>query len=230
MKNKKLSIIFFKTKFFLIRAISNFINRKIKKKNNFEKFKDLIKDKNFSTYWFLNNYKIIGNFLPRDYSKKFNYLEIGSFEGLSSLFVLSNWKNAKVTCIDIWKTSKDESQFLNFNFGNVEKRFDLNLSDYVFTKIKSTSIEAFKKFDNQLHFDYIYIDGSHNGLDIYNDAVASINLLNVGGLIIFDDINNIYKDIEMQPHDAFDKFYNLYKKKIRIVFLKNIAIVQKTNF
>jgi len=106
----------------------------------------------------------------------------------------------------------------------------LNLSDYVFTKIKSTSIEAFKKFDNQLYFDYIYIDGSHNGLDIYNDAVASINLLNVGGLIIFDDINNIYKDIEMQPHDAFDKFYNLYKKKIKIVFLKNIAIVQKTNF
>ena len=42
--------------------------------------------------------------------------------------------------------------------------------------------------------------------------------------------NNIYNEIEMQPHDAFEKFYTLFKKKIKILYLKNIAVIKKTNF
>jgi len=34
----------------------------------------------------------------------------------------------------------------------------------------------------------------------------------------------------MQPHDAFEKFYNLYKKKIKILYLKSVAVVEKINF
>ena len=229
MKNKKLNILIFKIKFFLQRLASSLLKKKIKKNSDFDIFKNLIKDKEFSTYWFLNNYKIIGNFLPRNYNEKFNYLEIGSFEGLSTLFILSNWKRANVTCVDTWETSKDESQFLDFNFSNVEKKFDLNLKNYSFEKIKNTSDIAFKKLKNKSNFDYIYIDGSHNGLDIYNDAIASFNLLNTGGLIIFDDITNIYNEIEMQPHEAFENFYSLHKNKIKILYLKNIAIIKKTN-
>ena len=230
MKSKRLSLLKFKLKFFLARLSSNFLERKIKKNTTFNQFKELINNKNFSTYWFLNNYKIIGNFLPKDYNKKFNYLEIGSFEGLSALFVLSYWKNVKATFVDIWESSSDESQFLDFNFKDIEKTFDSNLDGYNFTKIKSTSTEAFTKLKKKLRFDCIYIDGSHNGFDIYNDAVASFDILNEGGLIIFDDITNIYNEIEMQPHDAFEKFYNFYKNKIKVLFLKNIAIVKKTNF
>ena len=54
--------------------------------------------------------------------------------------------------------------------------------------------------------------------------------MKVGGIIIFDDITNIYQDIEMQPHDAFEKFYNLYKRKIKVLYLKNIAVIKKTNY
>lgn len=228
MKNKKL--ILFKLKFFYERTFSSYLKKKIKKENNFQEFKNLIKYKDFSTYWFLNNFEIIGNYLPKDFSKSFSYLEIGSFEGLSSLFIVSNWRNANVTCVDTWQMSKDDSQFLDFNFNDVEKRFDLNLKDYSFKKIKNTSNEAFKELKGKSNFDYIYIDGSHNGLDIYNDAIASFNILKIGGLIIFDDINNIYSDIKMQPHDAFEKFYNLYKKKIKILYLKSVAVVEKINF
>ena len=230
MKNKRINIFIFKLKFILPRIISSFKKKKIKNNSAFLNFEILIKDKNFSTYWFLNNYKIIGSFLPKDHNETFKYLEIGSFEGLSSLFILSYWKNANVTCIDTWETSEDESQVLDFNFGNVEKKFDLNLQDFSFRKIKSTSELAFKQLTERDSFDYIYIDGSHNGINIYNDALASFNMLNVGGIIIFDDITNIYKEIEMQPHDAFEKFYSLYKKKIKILYLKNIAVIKKTNF
>ena len=226
-----LSINLFKLKFLKIRIISSFIKKKIKKKSEFHEFESFVKNKNFSTLWFLNNYKIIGNFLPKNYNENFKYLEIGSFEGLSSLFILSNWKNANVTCVDTWEDSKDESQILDYNFENVEKKFDLNLQKYPFTKIKSTSTEAFKMLNGKKsNYDYIYIDGSHNGLDIFNDAKASFQLLNLNGLIFFDDITNIYKGIKMQPHNAFEKFYNLYKKKIEILYLKNIAIIKKINF
>ena len=230
MKNKRINIFIFKLKFILPRIISSFKKKKIKNNPAFSNFEILIKGKNFSTYWFLNNYKIIGSFLPKDYNKTFKYLEIGSFEGLSSLFVLSYWKNANVTCIDTWETSIDESQFLDFNFENIEKKFDSNLQDFSFKKIKSSSELAFKQLTQRDGFDYIYIDGSHNGIDIFNDATASFEILNVGGIIIFDDITNIYKEIEMQPHDAFEKFYSLYKKKVKILYLKNIAVIKKTNF
>ena len=230
MKNKRINIFIFKLKFLLPRIISSFKKKKIKKNSDFSNFEILIRDKNFSTYWFLNNYKIIGSFLPKDYNKIFRYLEIGSFEGLSSLFILSYWKNADITCVDTWQTSEDESQVLDFNFKSVEKKFDSNLHDFCFKKIKNTSELAFKQLSKVDSFDYIYIDGSHNGIDIFNDALASFKILNVGGLIIFDDITNIYKEIETQPHDAFEKFYSLYKKKIKILYLKNIAVIKKTNF
>ena len=230
MKNKRINIVLFKLKFLLPRIISSFKKKKIKNNSDYKNFEVLVKDKNFSTYWFLNNYKIIGSFLPIDRNENFNYLEIGSFEGLSSLFILSYWKNANVTCVDTWETSKDESQFLDFNFQTVEKKFDTNLKDFSFRKIKNTSEIAFKELKQRDSFDYIYIDGSHNGIDIYNDALASFNILKVGGIIIFDDITNIYQEIEMQPHDAFEKFYSLYKRKIKILYLKNIAVIEKTNY
>ena len=230
MTNEKINIFKFKLKFILPRIISSFKKKKIKNNSDFSNFEILIRDKNFSTHWFLNNYKIIGSFLPKDSNKTFKYLEIGSFEGLSALFILTYWKNANVTCIDTWKTSEDVSQVLDFNFENVEQKFDSNLRDFSFQKIKNTSELAFKKFTRKDSFDYIYIDGSHNGMDIFNDALASFEVLNVGGIIFFDDITNIYKEIEMQPYDAFEKFYNLYKKKIKILYLKNIAVIKKTNF
>ena len=147
---------------------------------------------------------------------------------MSALFVLKFWKNSNVTCIDTWEMSRDKSQVLNYNFKNIEEKFDFNLKNYSYIKIKNSSQNALKNLkENNLFFDFIYIDGSHNGIDIYNDAEASFKILNINGLIIFDDINNIYSSIEMQPHNAFEKFYSINKKKLKILYLKNIAVVKK---
>ena len=200
MKNKKFELYLFKLKFFKIRLISSIIKKKLKKNTFFDEFKNIINKKNFSTYWFLNNFKIFGNFLPKNFKKNFNYLEIGSFEGMSALFVLNFWENSKVTCVDTWEVSKDKSQVLNYDFKTIEEKFDLNLKKYSFQKIKSLSINALNGLKaKNLFFDYIYIDGSHNGIDILNDAKISFEILNTNGIIIFDDINNIYNSINMQP-------------------------------
>ncbi len=215
-------------KFLKYRIVSSIIKKKLKKNTTFDEFRNIISRKKFSTNWFLNNFKIFGNFFPSDFKIKFNYLEIGSFEGMSALFVLKFWKNSNVTCIDTWEMSRDKSQVLNYNFKNIEEKFDFNLKNYSYIKIKNSSQNALKKLkENNLFFDFIYIDGSHNGIDIYNDAEASFKILNINGLIIFDDINNIYSSIEMQPHNAFEKFYSINKKKLKILYLKNIAVVKK---
>ena len=230
MKNKKIALLLFKIKFLKYRIISSIIKKKLKKNSTFTEFKNITAKKDFSTYWFLNNYKIFGNFLPSDLEKKFKYLEIGSFEGMSALFVINFWKNSNVTCIDTWEMSDDKSQVLNYNFENVERKFDHNLKNYSHTKIKNSSTTALKDLKaNNSFFDFVYIDGSHNGIDVYNDAKASFEILNNNGIIIFDDIINIYDSIEIQPHNAFEKFYEINKKKIKILYLKNIAVVQKIN-
>ena len=49
-----------------------------------------------------NNIEIINYFLPSLKDIEFNYLEVGSHEGLSLLNVLTQYKNVQTTSIDIW--------------------------------------------------------------------------------------------------------------------------------
>lgn len=231
MISKIIKLNFFKIKFLNERVKTRKLKKKIKNYKIFNEFEEIIKNKKFSTKWFLNNYKIFGFFFPSDFNKKFNYLEIGSFEGMSALFIVSFWKNSNVTCIDTWKVNNDKSQILNYDFTNIEQTFKKNLENYDINIVKNDSRNALQNLKKKgLYYDYIYIDGSHNGLDIFSDAKLSFELLNQNGIIIFDDIQNIYNEINFQPHQAFEKFYNLYKNKIKILYLKNIAIIKKINF
>ena len=226
----KIKLALFKLKNFLIIIRSRLLKKKIiirykKIKNNFENH---IESKNFTQKWFLNNIEIFCYYLPEDLTKSFSYLEIGSYEGLSTLNILLNYPNSKVTTIDLWDQSNVNSESLNVNFNEIEKRFDENLRDYKFNKIKKDSVIALRELLNKnVYFDLIYIDGSHNGEDILSDAIESYKLLNVGGTIIFDDVVNANKNISIQSYKGFEKFYEIYKKNLKILYLRNIAVVKK---
>ena len=69
MKNKRINIFIFKLKFLLPRIMSILKKKKIKNNSNFVNFEVLVKDKNFSTYWFLNNYKIIARETIKGFKK-----------------------------------------------------------------------------------------------------------------------------------------------------------------
>ena len=226
----KIKLALFKLKNFLIIIRSRLLKKKIiirykKIKNNFENH---IESKNFTQKWFLNNIEIFCYYLPEDLTKSFSYLEIGSYEGLSTLNILLNYPNSKVTTIDLWDQSNINSESLDVNFNEIEKRFDENLRDYKFNKIKKDSVIALRELLNKnVYFDLIYIDGSHNGEDILSDAIESYKLLNVGGTIIFDDVVNANKNISIQSYKGFEKFYEIYKKNLKILYLRNIAVVKK---
>tara|TARA_Y100000591_G_scaffold330436_1_gene361448 strand:+ start:901 stop:1599 length:699 start_codon:yes stop_codon:yes gene_type:complete len=226
----KISFFLFKLRFLIERIKSNKLKKRIKKFDNNEliNFKKLIKEKNFTTYWFLNNLKLFSFFFPKNKKEVFNYLEIGSFEGMSALYVADKFKLSNIVCVDTWSNSSKESQILNFDFNGIEKNFDNNLSSYNFIKIKDTSTKA---FENNLElrslYDYIYIDGSHDGEDIYFDATNCFKILKKNGVMIFDDISSINKSITLQPFKAFEKFYEENYKHIKILYLKRLAIIRK---
>jgi len=226
-------LIIFKIKNILTIIKSKRLKKKIKKKFSLKKksFEEMILKKNFKQKWFLNNFEVFHYFFPKDYEKKFTYLEIGSYEGLSALNVLNNYKNVKVFLIDLWSEANKNSEGLEVNFLEVEERFDKNLSEFSFSKIKSDSVIAMRQLAKEnKKFDIIYIDGSHNGEDILSDAIEAFKLLNLNGIIIFDDIANTNQEISKQSFEGFNSFIKFYNNEIKLLYLSKIAVIKKINY
>ena len=191
-------------------------------------FIEKISNKKFTNKWFLNTFEIFNYFLPKNRNEKFNYLEIGCYEGLSSFYVLSEFKFVNAYFLDIWDEPNKNSKSLTNDFGRVEKFFDENVSEFNFTKIKDDSVISMRKlFRNDIGFDFIYIDGSHNGEDILSDAIEAFKILNKGGLIFFDDFLQYEKNRKIQSYVGIEKFLELYSNDLQIVFFQNNLAVKK---
>ena len=209
---------------------SKSLKKKCKVKYSKEKidFIDKILNKNFSNRWFLNNFEIFNYFLPKNKNEKFNYLEIGCFEGLSSFYVLSQFKFVNAYFVDIWDEPNKNSKSLTGDFNKVEKLFDENLSKFNFTKIKDDSVISMRKLlRKNMNFDFIYIDGSHNGEDILSDAIEAFKILKKGGLIFFDDFLQYELNRKIQSYVGIEKFLELHSNDLQIVFFQNNLVVKK---
>ena len=219
-----------KFKYLLYYYKSKSLKKKCKVKYSKEKidFIDKISNKNFSNKWFLNNFEIFNYFLPENKNEKFNYLEIGCFEGLSSFYVLSQFKFVNAYFVDIWDEPNKNSKSLTGDFNKVEKLFDENLSKFNFTKIKDDSVISMRKLlRKNMNFDFIYIDGSHNGEDILSDAIEAFKILKKGGLIFFDDFLQYELNRKIQSYVGIEKFLELYSSDLQLVFFQNNLVVKK---
>ena len=219
-----------KLKYFVHYYKSKILKKKCKKnyKDQKIKFESDIKEKNFSNKWFLNNFDIFNFFLPKDKKSKFEYLEVGCFEGLSSFFVLSEYKAVNAILLDIWDMPNPNSKTLSNNFNLVEKAFDENLSGFNFIKIKDDSVIAMRKlFKQEKSFDFIYIDGSHNGEDILSDAIEAFKILKKDGLIFFDDFLQHDKNRALQSYEGIENFLTLYSNYLKIEYFQNNLVVRK---
>ena len=212
--------LFIKLEFFFY-----FFKSKILKKNIFTSeeintlnFKKNLSEYKFKDFWFLNNIEIINFFLPKSKDIKFDYLEIGSHEGMSLLNILEQYKNVRATCIDLWSDIV------------VEKIFDENFKNFQnLEKIKSDSVIALRKLnDNNREFDYIYIDGLHEGTHVLIDAIQSFKLLKINGIIIFDDFMQHDKSLLYKSYEGIYCFLKLFKKQIKILYFQNILVVKKS--
>ena len=84
-----------------------------------------------------------------------------------------------------------------------------------------------KLFKQNKSFDFIYIDGSHNGEDILSDAIEAFKILKKEGLIFFDDFLQYDKNRVLQSYDGIEKFLNLYSNYLKIEYFQNNLVVRK---
>jgi predicted O-methyltransferase YrrM len=118
-------------------------------------------------------------------------LEIGSWEGRSSLFLLTYFKQGQLTAVDTWAGSDQYEYNATSDLRELEARFDHNVSSGAdrLTKRKGSSLTVLPQLiDEQQKFDVIYVDGSHFADDALTDAINSWRLLNQGGVMILDDV------------------------------------------
>ena len=209
---------------FLLSKIKNiFIKSKIK--NEKRKHKVILSKKIISNDYFSSSAFYFYNLLKK-LPKNFKYLEIGSYEGNSALYVSTNFPNSNVTCVDLWQ---DVEEYKGKDFNIIEKNFDLNLKGLSnINKIKSTSDDFFIK--DTIMYDFIYIDGNHKFDYVLRDCENDWRFLNDDGFLVCDDyIWDYYKDIKLNPCFAVNKF--LEKNKVKILLVSNSQIFfQKIKF
>jgi predicted O-methyltransferase YrrM len=169
------------------------------------------------------------------------FLEIGSFEGRSMVWIAENMvsdvpKDDDIYCIDTWEGGEEHSEE---DMAAVEARFDHNASiiekkKLAFVhKLKGTSTQHLAHWlvetpKDHPCFDFIYIDGSHIAKDVLTDACMAWPLLKPQGLMVFDDYMwGNPRDILHRPKPAIDAFCNLFAEEAEIVHVGYQLVVRK---
>jgi predicted O-methyltransferase YrrM len=172
---------------------------------------------NFTQDWFTHN---IPNFekcmfmagLPRT-----RFLEIGSYEGRSTCWLLSNLAiDGKMVSIDPFP-----------NMPEVEERFWNNVREVMgkrqLIQCKTTSYLALSQLIQQeQEFDFIYIDGVHSPLGVLTDACMAWGLLRKNGVMLFDD----YEYPQEPTKIGIDAFLKGFEGQYEIV-LQNYQLAVK---
>ncbi len=206
----------------MVSKIKNiFIRAKIKYEK--KKHKIILSKKIISNDYFSSHAFYFYNLLIK-LPKNFKYLEIGSYEGNSALYVSVNFPESNVTCVDLWEAVEE---YKDKDFNIIEKNFDSNLKGLSnINKIKSTSDNFFSK--NKIMFDFIYIDGNHKFDYVFRDCENAWKFLNKDGFLVCDDyIWDYYKELLNNPCYAINSFIKKNNAEIKILSVTNSQIFIK---
>ena len=159
------------------------------------------------------------------------FLEIGSFEGISTVWLLENIltdDTSTITCIDTFEGSVNHIFHFKNDIKNVFDIFSYNISKFKnkVNIIKDKSQIALKQINKQ--YDFIYIDGDHKASSVLEDAILSFPLLKKAGIIIFDDymLFEMKKNVD-NPKPAIDAFLEIYAKNINVLYKNHQVIIEK---
>lgn len=170
-----------------------------------ERFRRQVRDRgSFENDWFTRHIRAWEPLMRTLEGQRATILELGSFEGLSTSYMLWRIGDARVTAVDTW-TYQGEI--------DPEARFDANValvdSNRV-EKIKGATAEVLPALiAGGRRFHFIYVDASHDALDVIVDAALAWRLLRPGGLMVFDDYGWQVDDPQRRPTEAVDAFMRL---------------------
>jgi predicted O-methyltransferase YrrM len=170
----------------------------------------------YSKRWFLDSEikRLLSKFI--DTNAINTVLEIGCYEGLSSVFFAHyclNNDESTLTCIDPFLNidNNDHKQYL---LNNEETNFDYNISNcnnsHKIIVQKITSDDFF--LHNTKTYNFIYIDGCHEPEYIFRDMKNSFSVLEIGGIMWMDDYDGgVGGKIKSAMHSFLDTIQGHYE-------------------
>ena len=185
----------------------------------------------YSCSWFNpTNFELLKQFEEKE---NINFLEIGSFEGMSANFFVDHYltgKNSFITCIDPWIKYSESTitkmaewdDLINETTFEIFTKNTLPNKDKIIVK-RGLSSDILPTLEKIYHF--VYIDGDHSEKAVWLDAVLSFKVLLVGGIMIFDDYT--WNEGDKSPKNAIDKFLCEYKDYIRILHIDYQVVLEK---
>lgn len=182
----------------------------------------------FSQRWFIGSE--INNKLLHftDQTKENHILEIGCFEGLSSVFFADNLLDnpaSSLTCVDPFLNiqNNDHQQFL---INNEELNFDYNISTCKNSeKIEVKKITSDDFFEsNTKKYSFIYIDGSHECDFIKRDMENAFKVLDKNGIMWMDDYGG---GDGIQIKNTMNVFLDKYKEQYYLIHMGYQLAIKK---
>ena len=203
-----------------------------------------MKNYRFTENWFTDDGLVILNDL--DVTKELHILEIGSFEGKSTVWFLENIlqnKNSTITCVDPWMNYSQDQDSLNSYFKE-ENEWDLinrKTKEIFLHNIvesgdsgKVTIRQGFSDkvlpclITEQKMYDIIFIDGNHTAPYVMMDSVMSWPLLKNGGIMIFDDYNWEFDNPPtLRPKESVDYFMLSFSDYIKEIYCDYRRMIKK---
>lgn len=150
------------------------------------------------------------------------FLQIGVYTGDASEWILNRFSpvpNFILTDVDTWSTG-DSKEMSDLDFRGIEdfylQRTNNERRMGRCHSIKSTSDKFFA--DNKEMYNFIYIDGNHEPIQVLKDGLNGFECLIDGGILAFDDyLGAQEKPLIEQPKIAIDLFLELLGEKVEIV-------------
>lgn len=196
-----------------------------------------MRDYKFTHDWFNGVGPIIWPGILKELKGKpnINFLEIGSFEGRSAVWLIENIltdPTSTLTCIDTFQGSREHPD-MNVNLNSLFSHFQVNIHesgayDRVRVMIGRSDDMLPILITEKKQFEFVYIDGSHNSWDVLFDTVCSFKLLKKEGVIVFDDYRwpATYPE-HQKPGIAIDSFLKCFKDQYQILSDQYQLIIKK---
>jgi predicted O-methyltransferase YrrM len=154
-------------------------------------------------------------------------LEIGCFKGGATVWFLEHGIE-RMTVIDTFEGSPEHQNIVKP--GEIRAAFDEAVKPYAgrvaVSKGKSSmrlpillqgNHSGLRKTAPTL-YDFIYVDGSHDSVDVVLDAILAFKLLKPGGVMCFDDYEwCYYLDAFRNPKPAIDFFLASHEGKFTLL-------------
>ena len=148
-------------------------------------------------------------------------MELGTYQGESAQWMLENiftHPDSRYYCVDTFEGGAVH-QALGIDCSTLKAQAAKRLSPYrdrcaIFTGLTRIVL---RHWDLE-RLDFVYVDAGHAAQDVLRDAVQAWELLNIGGVMVFDNWSwNWMPEAVDNPRMAIEAFLNCYARHLQLL-------------